>query len=110
MNPIVKLVVDVLATGALGVAVWALYRELEKWWPKLPTLDTFKQRAVVAALCPLVVAPVFGLAVLMRWLPQPADWRQWLTLIGDYALAAFLWSQGSDGLQRARAEAKAKPE
>ena len=104
MNPIVKVVVDVLATGALGVAVWALYRELEKWWPRLSELDTFKQRVVVAALCPLVVTPVFAFAALMHWLPQPYDWRAWLTVIGDYSLAAFLWSQGSDGLQRAKQE------
>lgn len=110
MSPFIRVVVDVLATGAVGVGVWWLYEKLQGHWPAIAKWSTLEQRALVAALCPLVVTPVFAFAVWMRWLPQPGDWRAWLTVIGDYALAAFLWSQGPHAIQKDRQEAKKRAE
>jgi hypothetical protein len=95
-----KVVVNALATGLLGTAAWAIWDACKARWPYLGMWGTLAQRAVVVALCALLVAPLFAGAVAMLWLPMPGDWRAWVSEIGSYTLIAYLASQALHAADR----------
>lgn len=97
-----KAVLAVLASGGAGAAAWALLNHLMGKFPAMAEWDTLAKRGLAWGLCLLFVAALYAVAVLMRWIAQPGEWRVWVEAIASYALIAVTASQGLHAAERDR--------
>lgn len=98
-----KAVLAVLASGGCGAAAWALLDWLVSKFPAMGNWDTLSKRALAWGLCLVLVAALYGAAVLMQWIAQPETWRAWVEAIASYALVAITVSQAAHAVERDRA-------
>lgn len=93
----------VLGNGLMGVVVFYAWNKLEGWFAWLASADIELKRVGVALLSFVAVQAPFWFGVLMFVLPEPADWRAWLSETFFYASVAFLSATLTHGAAKGRA-------
>jgi len=93
-----------LSSGALAAfGVW-VEAWLEARWPWLALQGALAKRGLAWLITLVAVAVVFGLSVLMLWVPAPVGWRAWVTVIGDLFAVAVTANQGTQAVMKQRAD------
>jgi hypothetical protein len=98
-----------IASGFMGIGAFFLVNAMpiDEWlapvyarWPWTGRLSTFIVRTVAYLISAAFGAVPVALQVLMRYVPQPADWRAWVEVLFPVVFIAIVTGQAAHAVEK----------